>query len=49
MKIVLFCAILVAPFPAPGEEVLMQWDFEKIANKKCIEPLTGIADTIEGM
>lgn len=48
MKIVLFCAILVAPFPVPGEEVLMQWDFENIANKKCIEPLTGIADTIEG-
>ena len=31
-----------------GQNVLMQWDFETIANKTCIEPATGIADVIEG-
>ncbi len=26
----------------------MQWDFENITNRTCIEPSTGVADTIEG-
>jgi hypothetical protein len=48
MKAILFCAILITPFMAMGQNVLMQWDFENITKRTCIEPETGITDTIEG-
>jgi hypothetical protein len=31
-----------------GQTAIMQWDFENITNRTCIEPSTGVADAIEG-
>jgi alanine dehydrogenase len=36
------------PFLTLGQQVIMQWDFETITNRSCIEPATGVADKIEG-
>jgi len=44
----LFCLFLLSPFLAMGQETIMQWDFENITNRTCVEPSTGVADTIEG-
>jgi len=44
----LFCLFLVSPFLTMGQKTIMQWDFENITNRTCIEPATGVADTIEG-
>lgn len=48
LRLALFGIFLVHPFVTTGEEVLMQWNFENIANRTCTEPSTGIIDTIEG-
>jgi hypothetical protein len=44
----LFCLLLLSPFMATAQKAIMQWDFENTTNRTCIEPSTGIADTIEG-
>jgi hypothetical protein len=44
----LFCLFLASPFLTMGQKTIMQWDFENITNRNCIEPATGVADTIEG-
>ncbi|MCX6930670.1 MAG: hypothetical protein NT154_46815, partial [Verrucomicrobia bacterium] len=43
-----FCLLLMSPFVTMGQKTIMQWDFENITNRTCIEPATGVADTIEG-
>jgi hypothetical protein len=48
LEVMLFCLFLMAPFLTMGQKALMQWDFENITNRICIEPSTGIADAIEG-
>ena len=44
----LACLFLLSPFLTMGQKAIMQWDFENITNRACIEPATGIADAIEG-
>jgi hypothetical protein len=44
----LFCLFLLSPFLAMGQKTIMQWDFQNITNRTCVEPSTGVADTIEG-
>ena len=48
LEAVLFGLFLTSPFLTMGQKAIMQWDFENIKNKTCIEPSTEIADTIEG-
>ena len=48
MNGVLFGVILLTPFMAMGQKVLMQWDFDHLTNHTCVEPETTIADAIEG-
>jgi hypothetical protein len=44
----LFCLFLMPPFLTMGQKTIMQWDFENITNRTCIEPSTRITDEIEG-
>ena len=48
IRAALFCLFLLPPFLTMGQKTIMQWDFETITNRTCIEPATGVADTIEG-
>lgn len=43
------CALFLLPsFLAFGQPALLEWDFENITNRTCIEPGTRIADELEG-
>ena len=48
IRAALSCLFLLTPLLTMGQKVIMQWDFENITNRTCIEPATGVGDTIEG-
>jgi len=48
MKRLLILIFIVAPLIAPAQKSVMQWNFENIKNRKSIDQLSNIADTIEG-
>ena len=48
IRAALFGLFLLTPFLTMAQPVIMQWDFETITNRTCIEPVTGVADAIEG-
>jgi hypothetical protein len=44
----LFGLLLMPTWLALGQPVIMQWDFEAITNRTCVEPVTRVADEVEG-
>ena len=48
IRTVLFCLFVLPPLLLRSQSVIMQWDFESITNRTCVEPGTRIADTLEG-
>ena len=47
-KRIVTCFMFMLPLMAMGQQPVMQWDFENIEGRNCIEASTQIADTIEG-
>ena len=50
MRLMLSLFVLMIPLIVPGQDanLLMQWGFEKIENRKLMDASGSIADTIEG-
>lgn len=48
MKRILFVLFIITPYLTIAQIPVMQWNFEKIRNRYCIENLSNIQDTVEG-